>query len=127
VPTKREHLAAARRHLSAYRAAAAAFPDWGAVMLFYSALHVMESLFAGAGVHCPDHARREQHIKNHHKQVWSAYHRLQTESAKARYLQGGAFSMNAGMVRQELWRKKFREIRRYVRAQQGSSLFGTTP
>ena len=124
MPSKREHNAAAFKHLRAYRVTVAAFPEWGAVMLFYSALHVLESLFAAEQIHCPDHSRRELYIKTTHKKIWPSYHRLQTESAKARYLQGGAFSMNASMVKKELWKQKYRDIRQYVRSQQRSTLFG---
>ncbi len=83
-------------------------------MLFYSALHPLESAFDGAGVHNRTHSERELYIKKSHPQIWPAYHRLQTESMKARYLQGGAFSMNHKSVEAELRRQKWSSIRAYI-------------
>lgn len=116
MPTTREHRAAAARHLKAYRATHARFPEWGAVMLFYAALHLLEQVFARESRHCITHSDRELHIKSHHKSVWPAYHRLQSESMKARYLQGGGFSLPARAVDCELRRGKLAELRRYARS-----------
>jgi hypothetical protein len=84
-------------------------------MLFYSALHVLESAFDSEGIHNPTHQTRELYIKQRHPQVWPAYLRLQSESLKARYLQGGGFSMSSKGVDQELRRQKLKMVRRYVR------------
>jgi uncharacterized protein YigE (DUF2233 family) len=90
-------------------------------MLFYSALHVLEAAFASEGRHNPTHQVLELYVKERHSMVWPAYHRLQSESMKARYLQGGAFAMNAAAVHGDLYRKKWREVRRYVRTLLGPS------
>jgi hypothetical protein len=83
-------------------------------MLFYSALHLLESAFDNAGVHNRTHSEREFFIKSAHPQVWPAYHRLQSESMKARYLQGGGFSLSTRGVDAELRRQKWKSIRSYV-------------
>ena len=92
------------------------FPDWAAIMLFYAALHTLESAFASEGVHTVTHAQRELYIKLRHPRVWPAYSRLKTESLKARYLEGGGFSLPAMAVDAELRRLKFRDVRLYVRS-----------
>lgn len=84
-------------------------------MLFYASLHILESVFEAEGVHNSTHKIREFYIKQRHTKVWPAYHRLETESQKARYLQGGGFSLRARAVDGELRRRKLREVRHYVR------------
>jgi hypothetical protein len=101
--------------LRAYRATVARFPDWGAVMLFYAALHFLEQAFEAEGRHNLTHGERELYIKQRHEQAWVPYSRLLNESKKARYLQGGGFSMNARAVDRELRRSRLRALRRYVR------------
>ena len=118
MPTAKQHRAAAARHLRAYRATVNKHPDWGAVMLFYAALHLLESAFDKIGIHNTTHSKRELFIKSSavHSGIWPAYHRLETESMKTRYLQGGSFCMNAKAVDSELRRGKLAEVRRHVRA-----------
>ncbi len=84
-------------------------------MLFYAALHVLESAFASEAVHNATHSERELYIRLRHPAAWPAYSRLKSESLKARYLQGGGFSLPGAAVDAELRRVKFRDIRRYVR------------
>jgi hypothetical protein len=115
VPTRKQHIAAALRHLEAYRHLRHQFPDWASVALFYSALHVVEAAFEAEGRHNNTHQQRELYIKERHRALWQPYHRLQNESMKARYLQGGAFSLGAEGVENELRRQKFRQVHRYVR------------
>lgn len=84
-------------------------------MIFYAALHVVESHFANNRVHNSTHAEREHYIKTSFRNLWQPYHRLQSESMKARYLQGGAFSMNSHAVDAELRRGKYNSLRRLLR------------
>lgn len=84
-------------------------------MLFYASIHMLEEAFAYEGKHSTTHQDRELHIKVRHPTVWSAHHRLQSESMKARYLHGGAFGMAAKPVDRELRRQKLAQIRRYIR------------
>jgi len=90
-------------------------------MLFYAALHVLEAAFDAEGVHNETHGSRELYIKQRHKVAWAPYHRLQTESMKARYLQGGAFALSARSVEAELRRVKFAAVRAYCRQLLGSA------
>lgn len=117
MPSQREHRAAAARHLRAYRTLIERHPDWAAVALFYAALHRMEEAFAAVGVHNTTHSNREYFIKTSplHMGIWPAYHRLENESMKARYLQGGPFALNSKSVRNELCRLKYAEVCQHVR------------
>lgn len=121
MPSRKQPLAAATRHLKAYRAMRGEFPDWASVALFYSALHLIEAAFEAEGRHNSTHPQRELYIKQRHRQLWPPYHRLQSESMKARYLQGGAFALRAEGVENELRRQKYRQVRRYVRGLLGAA------
>lgn len=90
------------------------YPDWGAVILFYAALHTLEAAFAMDSIHNAGHSERERYIKKTHATVWKHYHRLQNESAKARYLQNGGFCLNSSAVRNELKAKHFDEVQKYA-------------
>lgn len=114
VPTIKQHRAAAARHLRAYRATVNRFPDWGAIMLFYAALHYVEAAFEAQGHHHQSHSERDFSIRESHAQVWPAYARLKNESMKARYLHGGRFALNGRSVDQELRRGKLAVIRHYL-------------
>jgi hypothetical protein len=102
VPNEREHDQAADRHLKAAAASWKAFPDWGAVMVFYAALHRLEGAIAVHGLHNRDHKERNRFIRSHCASAWPSYLLLQNESLKARYLQGGKFSLTADQVRLNL-------------------------
>jgi hypothetical protein len=97
-----------------YRALLPRFPDWACVALFYSALHRVEAALSREGAHCVTHQDRELYLKRRHGTVWPAYSRLKNESMKARYLQGGGFSLSAKSVDHELRRGKMAQIRGYL-------------
>jgi hypothetical protein len=115
MPTRRQHRAAAARHLLAYRFNVQRFPGWSATMLFYAALHISEAVFEQEGQHCTNHGDRARYIKERHKPLWSSYHRLQNESEKARYLEGGAFLLTPSQVEHELRKGQLTKIRKYLR------------
>jgi hypothetical protein len=102
--------------LKSFTATVEEHPDWGAVMLFYSALHLLEQTFAYDNHHNRTHPDREYHIKKNCSSIWPAYHRLQNESLKARYMQGGIFSMNAKGVQGELHAIHFKKIAEFASA-----------
>jgi hypothetical protein len=85
-------------------------------MLFYAAPHTLERTFALDGRHNRSHPDREVHVKTTCGSVWPPYHRLQNESLKARYLQGGGFSLNSKAVQNELRAKHFRKIEDFAQA-----------
>lgn len=114
VPTEAAHLDTARRHLAAYELIVDSHPAWGATILFYCALQLVEAYFARLARHNRSHSERERSIKSDCQGIWPAYHRLENESLKARYLEGGAFAMPAKSVRRELFDRHFSALLMHV-------------
>lgn len=71
-------------------------------MLFYSALHKVESVCADRNLHHSEHTDRNQFLCRHWPEVYRVYKRLRNESKKARYFDGGVFSLTADQVRKQL-------------------------
>ena len=65
------------------------FPEWVTAIAFYKALHIVEAILAGSGVHSPDHGERERTLKrtNEYKKIYEHYAPLCRASLIARYLQ----------------------------------------
>ncbi len=65
-----------------------AFADWMATVMFYTALHAVETLFAHDGTHVHGgHGPRNQTLKtyNRYKQVWKHYRPLFDAARTTRY------------------------------------------
>lgn len=61
------------------------WPEWVVVTAFYEALHVVESMLATHGIHCPNHEDRNLLLQQRFPRVWDYYGRLYKESRVARY------------------------------------------
>ncbi len=61
---------------------------WATTIAFYSALHLVEALFATEDRHFDSHPSRNQHLKNTRnlQSIWLHYKQLYDYSLKARYL-----------------------------------------
>jgi uncharacterized protein (UPF0332 family) len=61
--------------------------DWAIVMLFYSAVHYIDSVLAVKNRHPKDHTSRDSAIENHGtlSAVYNDYRRLKDGSREARY------------------------------------------
>lgn len=112
MPDHSKHLAAHNNHHKSYEDTVEAHPDWAAIMLFYCAVHQVERLLATESepVHCGDHGTRELIVKTRFQSFWQHYRALKAESLKARYLEGGMFSMNAERVRRDLKERRLAAI-----------------
>ena len=66
------------------------FPQWVTTVAFYTALHVIESVFAYDGRHTDDHHERNKILKreNRYRKLWQHYRPLWNDSLIARYLKG---------------------------------------
>ena len=65
-----------------------AHPDWMATVIFYTALHAIETLFAHDGTRVfPGHTERNQTLKtvNRYKNLWMHYRPLYDAARTARY------------------------------------------
>lgn len=119
MPELKDHLATARRYRTLYDAIPPEHPEGRALALFYSALHYIEAVASLAGKHCRVHREREEFIRKSHPALWKFYHPLWSASEQARYLAGGAFTMNADAVEHYLRRKHHLAIEKWAGAHLG--------
>ena len=63
--------------------------DWAVVVVFYSALHLIEAFFAGNGLHFQKHKERAQWVSSDSRlkntDIPKYYHFLYNQSIRARY------------------------------------------
>jgi hypothetical protein len=61
--------------------------DWAIVMLFYSALHYIDSFLAGKNKHPRNHDARDSEVESNGtlNQIYNDYRRLKDGSREARY------------------------------------------
>lgn len=94
MPGKSDHEKAARENWKALNFLASRiddFPQWVTCVAFYTAVHVVEAIFADEGHHSDDHADRNQTLKQKRFQhVWKHYRPLWNDSLIARYLEDDA-------------------------------------
>lgn len=91
MPSKTAHHLAAvenRKALNYLAAQVEAFPQWVTTVAFYTALHVVEAVFAYDGRHTDDHHERNKVLKatQRYKKLWQHYRPLWNDSLIARYL-----------------------------------------
>jgi hypothetical protein len=68
------------------------YPDWAAVVAFYTAVHLVERVRAAAGHgHSRDHDDRLSYVANNLETIHTAYTILQNVSMLARYESRGDF------------------------------------
>lgn len=79
-------------------------------MLFYAGLHRLEAAFAVHNIHKRTHVKRDEFLRRHCRQVMKPYMRLKNESLKARYLQGGLFSLDSSAVKSQLRDDKYEKV-----------------
>lgn len=62
--------------------------EWIAVVAFYTAVHLVESMFARVGVHSSDHRSRLNNLKSdrQYRNIYPAFRCLKQASEIARYL-----------------------------------------
>ena len=99
MPTKTAHEKAAKDNLSALKYCQERiedFPQWATVIAFYTALHVVEAVFAADTeltasnrAHSDDHYDRNDKLKRNKRfqHIWKHYQPLFNDSLIARYLQ----------------------------------------
>lgn len=68
------------------------YPDWAAVVAFYTAVHFVEGVRAKAAEgHSQNHDDRLTYVANRHNKIHTNYHILQNVSMLARYQSRGDF------------------------------------
>ena len=97
MPTKSAHRVAAIENMRALQYLSQRiddFPQWATTVAFYTALHVIEAVFAHDNRHTDDHAQRNRLLKSNqrYKHLWQHYRPLWNDSLIARYLKCDASS-----------------------------------
>jgi hypothetical protein len=121
MPSTSEHLATAKRFRAMYDAIPPEFPEGRALALFYSAMHYVEAVAALSKKDNRVHPQRKQFIIENHPTMWKFYEPLMQSSEKARYMTGGAFTMNAAAVEDYLRKKHHVAIERWALSQMPAS------
>jgi hypothetical protein len=119
MPTLAEHRATAKRFLELYYAIPEDHPEGRVLALFYSALHHVEAVAAASGKDCRTHRQREDFIQKNHIKMWKFYRPLWAASEQARYLAGGAFTMNSEAVENFLRKKHHHALEQWSAAMLG--------
>ncbi len=109
MPRFESHLLQAQRNLKFLEVSASCFDivseylEWYMTVKFYTALHLVDAVFAKSGIHPPDHKGRNDGIFKFKKQFSTECARrfvdLYNLSIKARYLQDeGATDLKADLI-----------------------------
>lgn len=124
MPTVKDHKTQAERNYAVYQQIPDTFPDWKAVALFYCALHVVEMVAQSEGYPCHNHDEREyKFLRVKHPKIWEHYSVLFRASRRARYMAGGVFDMNSGVVDQQLSKRRLHTIIYWAMEQLGYDSF----
>lgn len=63
----------------------APYADWAVTIVFYAAVHAVETVLAQQGVHSRTHTERRSHVRRLFPHIRTLYYRLDTFSRQARY------------------------------------------
>jgi len=94
-----------------------AFCDWTAVAAFYTAVHLVEQLFALQGLHSQDHRSRNREVRIRLRPIPKHYRPLYNLSMVARYRESSKFQLTASAVQSLTIGTHLVAIESYVAAQ----------
>ena len=110
--TEAEHQTKASHNHAFLATIAEAYPDWQTTVAFYVAVQLVEARLAKSGLHCPDHHRRKQAVREKFNRISAAYNKLYNASLVARYDPPGDV-LPADRVRTELIDKALGDILKF--------------
>ncbi len=102
-----------------------AFCDWMAVAAFYTAVQLIEQLFALQGLHSQDHRSRNREVRIRLRPIHKHYRPLYNLSMVARYRESSKFQLTANAVQSLTIGTHLVAIENYVTAQLSGP--GSTP
>lgn len=88
MPDKAVHLSQARHnHEFFHTIDLDAYPDWALTVLFYAAVHYIDSKLAESAIHPDHHSSRDTHVANHPvlANAYDEYRKMKTDSFNARF------------------------------------------
>ncbi len=59
--------------------------DWATTVYFYTAVHLIEAVFASLGIHCGNHSQRHGEVNSRLPTIAKHYMRLYNASRSSRY------------------------------------------
>lgn len=92
--------------------------DWVAVVAFYTAVHLVETLRALDNEHSRDHFERLEYVQKNHRDIHHPFRSLFDVSKLARYEANAVFfrQFSPDRVRAEVLNEWLRSVREYVEA-----------
>jgi hypothetical protein len=103
------------------------FPDWAAVVAFYTAVHLVERLRTReqnqTDQHSTDHQNRNEFIQKRHRNIHAAFHALYNASLIARYqtLEKFRRTFTVKAVQDSLIATYLESVQKYVDTQFGTN------
>jgi hypothetical protein len=104
-----------------------AFCDWKAVAAFYTAVHLVEQLFALQGLHSQDHRSRNRQVRVRFRPIHKHYRPLYNLSMVARYRESSKFRLTASAVESLTIGTHLVAIGNYVTAQVSGAISTPPP
>ncbi len=80
------------------------FPDWYGTIIFYTAVHLVEAMFARFDDHSQSHPERNSSLRLHYPEIWRHFRPLYDFSMTARYQTNARTMPDAVKFRESLAR-----------------------
>ena len=87
------------------------FSDWLAIVAFYKAVHLVESIFARQGTPSNNHTQRNKRLKRHYPEIWKNFRPLYNASILLRYTDR---RIDAKKIREELIENRLKKLEELV-------------
>lgn len=95
------------------------YPDWLATVAFYTAVHLVEALFARKHTPSHSHGDRNRTLKQRYPAIWQDFRPLYSVSKLVRY---SDYWLSATKARNELIAKRLVSVEKLVRQELGLPL-----
>lgn len=83
------------------------FSDWLAIVAFYTAVHLVESIFARQGAPSNNHPQRNRRLKRRYPEIWRNFRPLYNASILLRYTD---HRIDAKKIREDLIENRLKRV-----------------
>ncbi|MCH7596907.1 MAG: hypothetical protein IID35_10145 [Planctomycetes bacterium] len=90
------------------------FSDWLAIVAFYTAVHLVEAIFARQGVPSHNHPQRNRRLKRRYPEIWRNFRPLYNASTLLRYTD---LQIDAKKIREELIETRLKTVEDLVHSE----------
>ena len=105
--TEEAHLNKAKTNQAFLETIPDEFSDWLGIVAFYTAVHLVEAMFARQGAPSHDHAHRNRRLKRQHPAIWRNFRPLYNASNLLRYTDR---QIDAKKIREELIETRLKTV-----------------